>query len=77
MMMLLANQDLATILLSFATGRLEETEIQVLPGYACNVIVAAGGYPGSYQSGNNIELGTCPGGTFTKLLVCYGYIRSF
>lgn len=56
MMLLLANQDLATILLSCVAGELDGTDIQARAGYACNVVVAAGGYPNSYRSGDEISV---------------------
>ncbi|KAL1875808.1 hypothetical protein Daus18300_002999 [Diaporthe australafricana] len=54
MMLLLANQDLATILLSCVSGELDNTDIQVRPGYVCNVVVIAGGYPDRYDPGDEI-----------------------
>ncbi|KAK2615481.1 hypothetical protein N8I77_002231 [Diaporthe amygdali] len=56
MMLLLANKDLATILLSCVAGELDGTDIQARAGYACNVVVAAGGYPNSYRSGDEISV---------------------
>ncbi|KAK3385183.1 putative bifunctional purine Ade1 [Podospora didyma] len=52
MMMLLAPEcDLAAILLACTLGKLSKLpSIQILPGYACNIIL----------SGNTIELNPCP-----------------
>ncbi len=63
MMMLLAPEcDLAAILLACCAGTLDSVSIPILPGFACNVVVAAGGYPGSYPKGDTITLGPCPEG---------------
>ncbi|KAI5864973.1 rudiment single hybrid motif-containing protein [Durotheca rogersii] len=63
MMMLLAPEcDLAAILFACAMGKLATVPILLLPGYACNVVVAAGGYPESYSKGDTIELGPYPEG---------------
>lgn len=66
MMMLLAPEcDLAAIILACAMGKLGTVSIPLLPGHACNVIVAAGGYPESYSKGDTIELGPFPEGLFS------------
>lgn len=63
MMMLLAPEcDLAAVLLACCTGDLEKTSIPVLPGFGCNVVIAAGGYPDSYSKGDAITLAQCPKG---------------
>ncbi len=63
MMMLLAPEcDLAAVLLACCAGTLDAVSIPVRPGFACNVVVAAGGYPESYPKGDVITLGECPEG---------------
>ena len=62
MMLLSPDVDLAAILLACCSGRLSETPIGILPGYACNVVIAAGGYPDSYTKGDAINLRDCPQG---------------
>ncbi|KAK3942812.1 phosphoribosylglycinamide synthetase [Diplogelasinospora grovesii] len=63
MMMLLADDtDFAELLLACAQGRLHEVPVKVKPGYACNVVVAAGGYPDAYRQGDTVTLGDCPPG---------------
>jgi len=63
MMMLLApNCDLAAILLACCTETLDQVSVPVLPGFACNVVIAAGGYPDSYPRGDVITLAPCPKG---------------
>jgi phosphoribosylamine--glycine ligase/phosphoribosylformylglycinamidine cyclo-ligase len=61
MMMLLAPEcDLAAVLLACCDGTLDEVSIPVLPGFGCNVVVAAGGYPDSYSKGDVVTLARCP-----------------
>ncbi len=67
MMMLLAPDcDLAAILLACCTETLEHVSVPVLPGFACNVVVAAGGYPDAYLKGDVITLAPCPTGQFFR-----------
>ncbi|RYP45214.1 hypothetical protein DL768_008407 [Monosporascus sp. mg162] len=62
-MMLLAPEcDLAGILLACCNGKLDTVSIPVLPGFGCNVVVAAGGYPESYSEGDIITMTLCPYG---------------
>ncbi|POR37193.1 Uncharacterized protein TPAR_02601 [Tolypocladium paradoxum] len=61
MMLLLAEEtDLAAVLLACTDGKLDSVTLAVRPGYACNVIIAAGGYPGAYESGDTITIGELP-----------------
>lgn len=61
MMMLLAPEcDIAAILLACCTGELDAVSINVRPGFGCNVVVAAGGYPESYPKGDIITLAPIP-----------------
>lgn len=46
--------NFAKALYHAATGRLEEGDITVKPGCAATVIIASGGYPGSYEKGKKI-----------------------
>jgi phosphoribosylamine-glycine ligase len=50
-MLLLPDTDLAEVLLECATGRLADVDVKLSSDYACNVTVAAGGYPGEYLKG--------------------------
>lgn len=49
-MILLLSQDtdLAKVLLACTKKRLNQVNISVTPGFACNVVVAIQGYPDSY-----------------------------
>lgn len=61
MMMLLGPEhDLAATLLACCTGVLDTITIPTLPGFACNVVVASGGYPGPYRKGDVITFSPCP-----------------
>ena len=46
--------DLLEIMMAAAEGRLREAEMGVRPGCACCVVLASGGYPGSYEKGKAI-----------------------
>ena len=54
--------DLAEIMMACTEQRLNEVETLTRADFACNVVVAAGGYPGPYPQGDEIELGTIPEG---------------
>ncbi|KAK2734621.1 hypothetical protein FQN57_001615 [Myotisia sp. PD_48] len=63
MMMLLAPEcDLANVLLACTTGQLYKASVPILPGYACNVIIAVDGYPQSYGTGDSITVAEAPEG---------------
>ena len=47
--------DFAQLLLDVANGALREDAVVVKPGAAATVIVASGGYPGSYEKGKEIS----------------------
>ncbi|KAK3902379.1 rudiment single hybrid motif-containing protein, partial [Staphylotrichum tortipilum] len=69
MMMLLAPDcDLAAILLACCTETLDQVSVPVLPGFACNVVIAAGGYLDSYPRGDVITLAPCPKGKLLLIL---------
>ena len=57
----------ADVLLHVAEGRLDDGDVTVKPGTAATVIVASGGYPGSYEKGKEIaglaEAAAVPGAT--------------
>jgi phosphoribosylamine--glycine ligase/phosphoribosylformylglycinamidine cyclo-ligase len=42
--------DLAEVFLACTKGKLNQVHIGILPAFACNVVVAAGGYPVSYRA---------------------------
>jgi phosphoribosylamine--glycine ligase/phosphoribosylformylglycinamidine cyclo-ligase len=52
----LMKTDLASIMLACTGGNLGSQELEVLPKSAVTVVVAAGGYPGSYAKGIEMKL---------------------
>lgn len=56
--LLSADTDLAEIMLSCAGGYLDTVKITVEDKFSATVVVAAGGYPGSYPKGDEITLTT-------------------
>ncbi|KAG0747615.1 hypothetical protein G6F57_007255 [Rhizopus arrhizus] len=50
------DTDLAEILLACAEGRLDAVSITIKNAYAATVIIASGGYPGSYAKGKEITI---------------------
>ena len=51
----LMENDLADILLKAVEGKLDKINIRVKPRYAITVVLASGGYPGSYEKGKSIS----------------------
>lgn len=47
----LLDTDLAELMLACTNGHLRSTPLKIKPGYSTTVVVAAGGYPGSYEKG--------------------------
>lgn len=54
-LMMLLDSDLVEVTLAVAEGRLSETMVQWKPQAAVTVILASGGYPGSYEKGFVIQ----------------------
>lgn len=50
----LLKSDLAELLLSTSLGELSGIDLQWEDGYACDVVVSSGGYPGKYEKGKVI-----------------------
>lgn len=55
MLLISPDTDLTKILLSCTNGTLSQTALKLRPGFACNVVVASGGYPGKYETGKAIS----------------------
>ena len=51
----LLETDLVDVLLATAEGRLSEIELSWRDGYAVSVVLASGGYPGTYSAGKPIK----------------------
>jgi phosphoribosylamine--glycine ligase len=47
----LLNSDLAALMLAACNGELAAQKLDIADAHACTVVVAAGGYPGSYAKG--------------------------
>jgi phosphoribosylamine--glycine ligase len=56
----LMQSDLAEVMLACADGTLSSTDLKVSSKSAATVVVAAGGYPGSYAKGTEMKLDTTP-----------------
>ncbi|KIV83333.1 phosphoribosylamine-glycine ligase [Exophiala sideris] len=52
--------DLAEVMLACIERTLREVEMKFSPGYACNVVVAAEGYPGAYRTGDVVQFSPAP-----------------
>ncbi|CAG8531841.1 4930_t:CDS:10 [Racocetra fulgida] len=57
------DSDLAEIMLACAEGRLDSVRINSKPSFATAVVIASGGYPGSYQKGKKIFIENIPSET--------------
>ncbi|KAH8153950.1 uncharacterized protein LAJ45_01717 [Morchella importuna] len=57
MSLLSKDTDLAEVLMACAMGYLDSVKVEVTKQFAATVVVAAGGYPGSYEKGKEIKLG--------------------
>ncbi len=52
----LLKSDLLTIMQAVSAGKLAETAVEFSDGAACCVVMASGGYPGSYEKGHVIHI---------------------
>jgi phosphoribosylamine--glycine ligase/phosphoribosylformylglycinamidine cyclo-ligase len=59
----LMESDLAEVMVACADGRLKDVQVKVSEKSAATVVVAAGGYPGSYAKGTPMTLDATPAGT--------------
>ncbi|KAF9584576.1 Bifunctional purine biosynthetic protein ade1, partial [Lunasporangiospora selenospora] len=50
------DTDLAEVMLACTEGRLDSVRVGIKPGFAATVVVASGGYPGSYPTGKEIAI---------------------
>ncbi|KAF1851102.1 phosphoribosylamine-glycine ligase [Cucurbitaria berberidis CBS 394.84] len=56
----LMSSDLAEVMIACAEGRLKDVDVKVSARSAATVVVAAGGYPGSYAKGTPMTLDAVP-----------------
>lgn len=57
------DTDLAEVMIACTEGWLDTLEVKVVPGASATVVVAAGGYPGSYPKGTPMTVTSPPEGT--------------
>ncbi|KAI0961928.1 hypothetical protein AcV7_000898 [Taiwanofungus camphoratus] len=63
LMLLLSDEtDLAAVLLACVERRLDSVRVSTRPGFAVSVILASGGYPGSYVKNKEINVADLPSG---------------
>lgn len=63
----LLESDLPEVMVACCEGRLDSVDVKVGSKSAATVVVAAGGYPGSYKKGVEMKLDTVPEGMFECL----------
>ena len=56
----LLKSDLLTVMLACEDGTLADTPVEFSDGAACCVMLASGGYPGRYEKGKAIDVGSAP-----------------
>jgi phosphoribosylamine--glycine ligase/phosphoribosylformylglycinamidine cyclo-ligase len=61
----LMEGDLAEVMAACADGQLKDVDVKVSSKSAATVVVAAGGYPGSYAKGTVMKLDAVPEGEFS------------
>ncbi|KAJ9648831.1 hypothetical protein H2199_000744 [Coniosporium tulheliwenetii] len=62
LLLLSADTDLMDVLLACVQTRLDEVSIRTIDGYVCNVVVAARGYPGEYDTDKPVSFTARPEG---------------
>ncbi|WKT50003.1 Phosphoribosylglycinamide synthetase, C-domain [Fusarium oxysporum f. sp. vasinfectum] len=64
MLLVHEDTDLASVMLSCTNGTLTQVKnsIRIKSGFACNVVIASGGYPGDYKTGKVATLSSPPEG---------------
>ena len=70
----LMESDLAEVMVACAEGRLSEVDVKVSDKSAATVVVAAGGYPGSYAKGTEITLDPVPEGMLFRFPYHHPYV---
>jgi phosphoribosylamine--glycine ligase/phosphoribosylformylglycinamidine cyclo-ligase len=60
------STDLAQVMLAAANGHLDSVDIQIDDKFSATVVVAAGGYPGSYEKKKEITLTRVAEGLYSK-----------
>lgn len=52
----LLETDLADIMLASTSGCLDSITLELKPSYSTTVVIAAGGYPGTYSKGDAVTV---------------------
>lgn len=73
MTLLSDDTDLAQVFLAAAEGYLDAVKVGVKEGFAATVVVAAGGYPGSYAKGKEMTISPVGKGKVNRSWKHYGY----
>ena len=63
----LMESDLAKVMIACTDHYLSAVSVDVKPGASVTVVVAAGGYPGSYAKGTHMDVQTPPEGSNTNI----------
>lgn len=58
--------DLAEVMFACINGTLNNVQVPLRNLFACNVVIAAGGYPNAYKQGDEIHFKSLPQGVFCK-----------
>jgi phosphoribosylamine--glycine ligase/phosphoribosylformylglycinamidine cyclo-ligase len=69
----LMEGDLAQVMVACANSKLSDVDVKVSSRSAATVVVAAGGYPGSYAKGTVMTLDAVPEGEFTLSSTISGF----
>jgi phosphoribosylamine--glycine ligase/phosphoribosylformylglycinamidine cyclo-ligase len=64
----LMESDLADVMLACADGKLKDVDVKVSDRSAATVVMAAGGYPGSYKKGTEMSFRPPPEGSYSSPL---------
>ena len=67
----LLETDLAEIMYACSTGTLDKIDLEIASKFGATVVVAAGGYPGSYKKGIEMKLDPVPTGKLNSFQVTY------
>jgi phosphoribosylamine--glycine ligase len=70
----LMESDLAEVMVACAEGNLKNVDVKVSNKSAATVVVAAGGYPGSYAKGTVMTLDPVPKGEYMLECTCHAMI---
>lgn len=70
--LLLPDEALLEIILACVENRLGDIKLETLAGFACNITIAAEGYPESHREGDLIRLEPTSEGESALVGLCHG-----